>query len=131
MSTDKEVLVTELDRLRLQLQTLQAKTGTEDITIGSYLLSRLAQLGVTVSLLRCIFWTMSNSKHLSQSMFGLPGDFNLGFLVRLVSLALNMSSLSNPFDYRTWSRTIPKLTGLATGMMFSMFTSFVYLHSFK
>ncbi|KAF8195372.1 pyruvate decarboxylase THI3 [Pholiota molesta] len=62
MSTDKEVLVTELNRVRLQLQALQAKTGTEDITIGHYLLSRLAQLGVT------------------SSMFGLPGDFNLGFL---------------------------------------------------
>ncbi|KAF9481222.1 pyruvate decarboxylase THI3 [Pholiota conissans] len=61
MAEDREALSTELDRIRLQLQALQAKTGTQDITIGQYLLTRLAQLGVT-------------------SMFGLPGDFNLGFL---------------------------------------------------
>lgn len=55
------VLQSEVDRLRLQLQTLQAEQGVQNISIGNYLLERLAQLGVT-------------------SMFGVPGDFNLGFL---------------------------------------------------
>ncbi|KAI0035188.1 pyruvate decarboxylase [Vararia minispora EC-137] len=36
-------------------------TSKDDITVGGYLLERLAQLGV-------------------QSVFGVPGDFNLGFL---------------------------------------------------
>ncbi|KAF8964240.1 pyruvate decarboxylase THI3 [Flammula alnicola] len=61
MTSRRDSLVAEVDRLRLELQTLQVKTGTENVTIGSYLLTRLAQLGVT-------------------AMFGLPGDFNLGFL---------------------------------------------------
>ncbi|KIK07962.1 hypothetical protein K443DRAFT_128744 [Laccaria amethystina LaAM-08-1] len=55
------VLQSEVDRLRLQLQTLQVEQGVQNISIGNYLLERLAQLGVT-------------------SMFGVPGDFNLGFL---------------------------------------------------
>ncbi|KAJ7784633.1 pyruvate decarboxylase [Mycena metata] len=54
-------LQAEVDRLRLQLESLQAKDGSEPITIGNYLLARLEQLQVT-------------------KMFGVPGDFNLGFL---------------------------------------------------
>lgn len=42
------VLQSEVDRLRLQLQTLQAEQGVQNISIGNYLLERLAQLGVTV-----------------------------------------------------------------------------------
>ncbi|KAJ6584893.1 thiamine diphosphate-binding protein [Mycena capillaripes] len=54
-------LQAEVNRLRLQLESLQAKDGSEPITIGNYLLARLEQLKVT-------------------KMFGVPGDFNLGFL---------------------------------------------------
>ncbi|KAF9565691.1 pyruvate decarboxylase THI3 [Agrocybe pediades] len=61
MSNDTATLNAEVDRLRLELQTLQAKAGVKGITVGGYLLTRLEQLGV-------------------KSMFGLPGDFNLGFL---------------------------------------------------
>lgn len=49
MTVDTDVLSAELDRIRLELQSLQAERGEEKITIGNYLLSRLAQLGVTVS----------------------------------------------------------------------------------
>ncbi|KAF8158340.1 thiamine diphosphate-binding protein [Crassisporium funariophilum] len=61
MSGETDALKAEIDRLHLQLQTHQPKAGAKKISVGNYLLSRLAQLGVT-------------------SMFGLPGDFNLGFL---------------------------------------------------
>ncbi|KAJ6619463.1 thiamine diphosphate-binding protein [Mycena sp. CBHHK59/15] len=54
-------LQAEVNRLRLQLETLQVKDGSEPIAIGNYLLTRLEQLKVT-------------------KMFGVPGDFNLGFL---------------------------------------------------
>ncbi|KAJ7780574.1 pyruvate decarboxylase [Mycena maculata] len=54
-------LQAEVDRLRLQVESLQVKDGSEPIAIGNYLLARLEQLKVT-------------------KMFGLPGDFNLGFL---------------------------------------------------
>ncbi|TFK40584.1 pyruvate decarboxylase THI3 [Crucibulum laeve] len=61
MTKDAEALQAEVDRLRLEVQTLEASHDAQKITVGNYLLTRLAQLGVT-------------------SMFGLPGDFNLGFL---------------------------------------------------
>nr|GAT60368.1 pyruvate decarboxylase [Mycena chlorophos] len=54
-------LQAEVDRLRLQLETLQVKDGSALIFVGDYLLKRLEQLKVT-------------------KMFGVPGDFNLGFL---------------------------------------------------
>ncbi|PPQ68333.1 hypothetical protein CVT24_004814 [Panaeolus cyanescens] len=54
-------LKAEVDRLHLEIQALQSKTGSERITVGKYLLERLAQMGVT-------------------HIFGLPGDFNLTFL---------------------------------------------------
>ena len=44
-------LDTELNRLRLELQTLKAEEEGrrgEQITVGSYLLARLEQVGVTV-----------------------------------------------------------------------------------
>ncbi|KAF9454735.1 pyruvate decarboxylase THI3 [Macrolepiota fuliginosa MF-IS2] len=56
-----DALQGEVARLKLELQSLQATQGVGNITVGNYLLARLAQLGVT-------------------KMFGLPGDFNLGFL---------------------------------------------------
>ncbi|PCH40281.1 pyruvate decarboxylase [Wolfiporia cocos MD-104 SS10] len=57
-------LQAEVNRLRHELSTVraheQAPTG-ESIFVGQYLVERLVQLGVT-------------------KMFGVPGDFNLGFL---------------------------------------------------
>ncbi|KAG6906948.1 hypothetical protein DXG01_011208 [Tephrocybe rancida] len=53
-------LLAELNRLKLEVHSLKTEQGTE-ISIGNYLLTRLEQLGVT-------------------NMFGVPGDFNLGFL---------------------------------------------------
>ncbi|KAF7365283.1 Pyruvate decarboxylase [Mycena venus] len=62
MSTQPEAsLQAEVNRLRLQLESLQVKDGSEPIALGNYLLARLEQLKVT-------------------KMFGVPGDFNLGFL---------------------------------------------------
>ncbi|KAI0755076.1 pyruvate decarboxylase [Daedaleopsis nitida] len=58
-------LQAEVNRLRHELQTI--KTGNESTVaaetmyVGQYLVERLAQLGIT-------------------KMFGVPGDFNLGFL---------------------------------------------------
>ncbi|KAJ7644076.1 thiamine diphosphate-binding protein [Roridomyces roridus] len=54
-------LQAEVDRLRLQLHSLQTEDGSKPITISDYLLTRLEQLNVT-------------------KMFGVPGDFNLAFL---------------------------------------------------
>jgi len=48
MSNDTASLNAEVDRLRLELQTLQAKSGVKGIPVGNYLLTRLAQLGVQV-----------------------------------------------------------------------------------
>lgn len=46
--SNSEALAAEVDRLKLQIQSLQAKTGVEETTVGAYLLERLAQLGVRV-----------------------------------------------------------------------------------
>ena len=43
-----EVLKSQVDRLNLEVHSLKAETGAENISIGNYLLSRLAQLHVTV-----------------------------------------------------------------------------------
>lgn len=56
-----DALKAELDRHRLELETLKDEQGSSEIYVGQYLLARLEQLGV-------------------KSMFGVPGDFNLGFL---------------------------------------------------
>jgi pyruvate decarboxylase len=61
MATVEDVLKSQVDHLSLKDHTLKAETGSENISIGNYLLARLAQLNVT-------------------AMFGVPGDFNLGFL---------------------------------------------------
>ncbi|TFK73562.1 pyruvate decarboxylase THI3 [Pluteus cervinus] len=58
---DATHLQAEVDRLRLQFKNLKADRDMGHISIGNYLLTRLEQLGV-------------------KSMFGVPGDFNLGFL---------------------------------------------------
>ena len=58
-----EVLKSQVDRLSLEIHSLKAKTGAEDISVGNYLLARLAQLHVTVrtiptcSLYRCSIFT--------------------------------------------------------------------------
>ncbi|CCM04944.1 uncharacterized protein FIBRA_07141 [Fibroporia radiculosa] len=58
-------LQAEVTRLRHELSTIkaheQAPESSETIFVGQYLVERLVQLGVT-------------------KMFGVPGDFNLGFL---------------------------------------------------
>ncbi|KAI0770183.1 pyruvate decarboxylase [Fomes fomentarius] len=58
-------LQSEVNRLRHELQTLKAGNestlAAETLYVGQYLVERLVQLGVT-------------------KMFGVPGDFNLGFL---------------------------------------------------
>ncbi|KAF7317173.1 Pyruvate decarboxylase [Mycena chlorophos] len=61
MSSDTAALEAEVNRLRLEVQTLRATTASEPIAIGSYLLERLKQLNV-------------------KQLFGVPGDFNLGLL---------------------------------------------------
>lgn len=47
--SSNEALQAEVARLRLEVQALQANKGMEKITVGNYLLARLAQLGVRVS----------------------------------------------------------------------------------
>ncbi|KAL6302020.1 pyruvate decarboxylase [Sparassis latifolia] len=67
MSTTQAVasLQAEVNRLRHELQTVKVEDQVpaigDQIYIGQYLVERLVQLGVT-------------------QMFGVPGDFNLGFL---------------------------------------------------
>ncbi|KAL0960713.1 hypothetical protein HGRIS_005739 [Hohenbuehelia grisea] len=63
MSTQgsENALRAEVDRLKLEVQALKKEEGSQQILLGEYLLARLEQLDVS-------------------SMFGVPGDFNLGFL---------------------------------------------------
>jgi len=68
----------ELDRPRLQVQSLKVESGIPNVSIGNYLLTRLEQLGVTVS---NYLPKRNRSSVFLQAMFGVPGDFNLGFLV--------------------------------------------------
>jgi pyruvate decarboxylase len=49
-TAEVESLKGEVDRLRLEVQSLQAKQGQEKVTLGNYLLTRLTQLGVKVRL---------------------------------------------------------------------------------
>ena len=51
MVTDADALKSQLDHLRLEVHSLKAKAGTENISIGNYLLTRLAQLHVTVRII--------------------------------------------------------------------------------
>ena len=48
--SQETALRAELDRLKLELDSLKASNKSEEILIGNYLLARLAQLNVTVSL---------------------------------------------------------------------------------
>lgn len=48
MPTAEDVLKSQVDHLSLEVHTLKAESGTENIFIGNYLLARLAQLHVTV-----------------------------------------------------------------------------------
>lgn len=51
MSTQTSAaLQAEINRLQLEVQSLKAEQGSELISVGNYLLARLAQLGVTVSM---------------------------------------------------------------------------------
>lgn len=44
-----DALQGEVDRLKLELDSLQTSQGAGKIRVGDYILTRLAQLGVTVS----------------------------------------------------------------------------------
>jgi pyruvate decarboxylase len=48
-SQSNTALQTEVDRLRVELQTMKGEQKAAKISIGNYILSRLEQLGVTVS----------------------------------------------------------------------------------
>lgn len=43
-----EALKSQVDRLTLEIHSLRAEKGAENISVGNYLLTRLAQLDVTV-----------------------------------------------------------------------------------
>jgi hypothetical protein len=45
-------LQAEVDRLKADLQSMKEEERSEPISIGNYILARLAQLGVNVSLMR-------------------------------------------------------------------------------
>ena len=49
LSQAASILQAEVNRLRLELQTFKVEDGSQQISIGNYLLARLAQLKVTVS----------------------------------------------------------------------------------
>ena len=50
MATVKD-LKSQVDRLKLEVLSLKAETGADNISIGSFLLTRLAQLHVTVRII--------------------------------------------------------------------------------
>lgn len=43
-----EALKSQVDRLNLEIHSLKAEKGAENISVGNYLLARLAQLDVKV-----------------------------------------------------------------------------------
>ena len=49
--TTVEELKSQVDRLSLEVHSLKAERGAENISIGNYLLNRLAQLHVTVRII--------------------------------------------------------------------------------
>jgi pyruvate decarboxylase len=53
MTASSASLQAEVDRLRLELSSLQVKNASEPIEIGNYLLARLEQLKVTASARGC------------------------------------------------------------------------------
>ena len=59
-------------------------------------------------------------------MFGVPGDFNLGFLVGCISN--NAIYLIMIGEYRTWSKIILISTGLETGILFDIFVLYYRLN---
>lgn len=48
LAATEKVLEAEMNRLKLAVKTLQGEDKSEEIYIGSYLLARLEELGVTV-----------------------------------------------------------------------------------
>ena len=54
-----------------------ASEGQDTISIGNYLLERLSQIGVQAGL-HCPFSFLGRFSINFQSLFGVPGDFNLG-----------------------------------------------------
>lgn len=72
----EDALAAEVHRLKLELETLKTNNDSQQILVGNYLLARLAQLNVTVSVIAALMTFLK----IVQSMFGVPGDFNLGFL---------------------------------------------------
>ncbi|KAI9438444.1 hypothetical protein F5148DRAFT_1261300 [Russula earlei] len=58
-----------------------ANTGEESISIGNYLLERLSQIGVQARSYPLLYYFFCSQLSSTQSLFGVPGDFNLGFLV--------------------------------------------------
>lgn len=99
MSHSTEALTAEVDRLRLELQSLQAKAGVPETTVGAYLLERLAQLGVRV---RAALTWLHRERHV-----------NVRFLVISQCSVCQETSI---LVFWISSRTIPRLTGSATGM---------------
>lgn len=53
MAAVEDVLKSQVDSLKLEVHTLKAKAGAENISIGNYLLTRLAQLHVKVHIPTC------------------------------------------------------------------------------
>lgn len=53
-------------------------------------------------------------------MFGVPGDFNLGFLVSDIMMQVRMSSCIY-YDFRTLSKTTLRLNGLEIGALLAPF----------
>lgn len=54
-------------------------------------------------------------------MFGVPGDFNLGFLVSVVMIQVRLSCIYYDYDLRTLSKTTLRLNGLEIGALLVSF----------
>ena len=55
-------------------------------------------------------------------MFGVPGDFNLGFLVSVIMIQVRLSScIYYDYDLRTSSKTTLRLIGLEIGALLVSF----------
>lgn len=65
----------------IAIENLDKPLNEPDMEVGVYLLHRLEELGVKVRLFLVEISAALSVIFLFQSLFGVPGDFNLGFLV--------------------------------------------------
>ena len=122
--TTVEFLKSQVDRLSLEVHSLKSEAGAENISVGNYLLTRLAQLHVTVRTIpaclpyHCLIFNIVD--------VWCTWWFQPGFFGKLISN--NTIYFITIRVYRTWSKTTLISTGLETGILFGTFVLYYRLN---